>query len=32
VRLPDNTPVNQSIFITLRLRGQASNQARIMMK
>jgi glucose/arabinose dehydrogenase len=32
VRLPDNTPVNQSIFITLRLRGQASNQARITMK
>lgn len=32
VRLPDNTPASQSLFITVTLRGQTSNQARIDMK
>jgi hypothetical protein len=32
VRLPSNTPANQSIFITVTLRGQTSNVARVRMK
>jgi glucose/arabinose dehydrogenase len=32
VRLPDNTPLNQTIFVTVRLRNQTSNQARITMR
>mgnify|MGYP003575554684 CR=1 FL=1 len=32
VRLPANTPVNQSIFVSVTLRGQTSNLARVRMK
>jgi glucose/arabinose dehydrogenase len=32
VRLPDNTPLNQTLFVKVRLRGQTSNEARITMK
>jgi hypothetical protein len=32
VRLPANTPANQSIFVSVTLRGQTSNLARIRMK
>lgn len=32
VKLPDNTPSNQSIFVSVTLRGQTSNKARIRMK
>ncbi len=32
VRLPSNTPANQSIFISVTLRGQTSNLVRIRMK
>jgi hypothetical protein len=32
MRFPDNTPANQTLFVTVRLRGQASNEARITMK
>ena len=32
VRLPSNTPANQSIFVSVTLRGQTSNLARVRMK
>ena len=32
VRLPDNTPASQPIFVSVSLRGQTSNKARIRMK
>jgi glucose/arabinose dehydrogenase len=32
VKLPDNTPVNQSIFVSVTLRGQTSNKARVRMR
>jgi uncharacterized protein (TIGR03437 family) len=32
VRLPSNTPTNQSIFISVTLHGQTSNLARVRMK
>ena len=32
VRLPDNTPANQPIFVSVTLRGQTSNKVRIRMK
>jgi len=32
VRLPDNTPAGQPIFVSVTLRGQTSNKARVRMK
>jgi uncharacterized protein (TIGR03437 family) len=32
VRLPANTPANQPIFVSVTLRGQTSNLARVRMK
>jgi uncharacterized protein (TIGR03437 family) len=32
VRLPNNTPASQPIFVSVSLRGQTSNKARIRMK
>jgi glucose/arabinose dehydrogenase len=32
VRLPDNTPAGQSIFVSVTLHGQTSNKARVRMK
>jgi glucose/arabinose dehydrogenase len=32
VRLPNNTPTGQPIFVSVRLRGQASNKARVRMR
>jgi glucose/arabinose dehydrogenase len=32
VRLPDNTPAAQSLFVSVTLRGQTSNKARITMR
>lgn len=32
VKLPDNLPVNQSLFVSVTLRGQTSNKARIRTK
>ena len=32
VRLPDNAPANQAIFVSVTLRGQTSNKVRIRMK
>jgi hypothetical protein len=32
VRLPDNTPAAQSLFVSVTLRGQTSNKARIRMR
>ena len=32
VRLPDNTPASQPIFVSVTLRGQTSNKARIRMR
>jgi glucose/arabinose dehydrogenase len=32
VRLPDNTPTGQSIFVSVTLHGQTSNKARVRMK
>ena len=32
VRLPDNTPANQPLFVSATLRGRTSNKARIRMK
>jgi glucose/arabinose dehydrogenase len=32
VRLPNNTPTGQPIFVSVRLRGQSSNKARVRMR
>ena len=32
VSLPDNTPVNQTLFVSVTLRGKTSNKVRIRMK
>jgi uncharacterized protein (TIGR03437 family) len=32
VKLPDNLPANQNLFVSITLRGQTSNKARIRMK
>ena len=32
VRLPDNLPTNQTLFVSLTLRGQTSNKPRFTMK
>ena len=32
VRLPDNTPSNQSLFVSATLHGQTTNKVRIRMK